>query len=88
MISWKGFFCSRGDILAIVYIKIHVISGNKEESVVEREEVVYVSVREKARQGAANRRMLELLRAHLPQYVKFRIVNGHHSPHKIVSIDR
>ena len=70
-----------------MYIKIHVIPESKEESIVDKGGVVYVSVREKAEQGAANRRMLELLRASLPAYAKFRIVSGHHSPHKIVSVD-
>lgn len=70
-----------------MYIKVHVIPESKEEAVSEKGEVFYVSVREKAERGAANRRILELLRAHLPQYAKFRIVSGHHSPHKIVSVD-
>jgi len=72
-----------------VYIKAHVLPESKEESVTEKEEILYVSVREKAERGAANRRMLELLRNHfggLPgKHIK--IVSGHHSPHKIISVD-
>ena len=66
---------------------MHVIPESRQESVTSKGEVWYVSVREKAEQGAANRRMLELLRIQLPSYAKFRIVSGHHSPHKIISVD-
>ena len=72
-----------------MYIKVHVIPESREESIVEKEDILYVSVREKAEQGAANRRALELLRNHLGGLSgkRLKIVSGHHAPHKIVSVD-
>ncbi|MSU56382.1 MAG: DUF167 domain-containing protein [Candidatus Taylorbacteria bacterium] len=70
-----------------MYIKVHVIPESKEESVTEKADVVYVAVREKAEHGAANRRMLELLRVRYGSSKRLRIVSGHHAPHKIVSVE-
>lgn len=70
-----------------MYIKAHVIPESGEEAVNEKGGVVYISVREKAERGAANRRMLELLRAHLCTAGRLRIISGHLSPHKIISVD-
>jgi len=70
-----------------VYIKVHVIAESKEEAISEKNEVLYVSVREKAEQGAANRKMLDLLRVRFGLGKRLRIVSGHHAPHKIISVD-
>ena len=70
-----------------MYIKVHVVTESKQEVVTEKDDLLYVSVREKAQQGLANRRMLELLRARFGTRTEIRIVSGHHSPHKIVSIN-
>lgn len=70
-----------------MYIKVQVIPESREEAVQEKGGVLYVSVREKAEQGAANRRMLELLRVRFGQGKRLRIVSGHHAPHKIISVD-
>ncbi|HCB35821.1 MAG: hypothetical protein A2W52_03425 [Candidatus Taylorbacteria bacterium RIFCSPHIGHO2_02_49_25] len=70
-----------------VYLKVHVLPEATEEFVTERGDILYVSVREKAERGAANRRMLELLRAYFSAHSRFRIISGHHSPHKIISAD-
>ncbi|MEK7170402.1 MAG: DUF167 family protein [Patescibacteria group bacterium] len=70
-----------------MYIKVQVIPESKEEAVSEKGEILYVSVREKAEHGAANRRMLLLLRAKFGSGKRLRIVSGHHAPHKIISID-
>lgn len=69
------------------YIKVQVLSGSKKEAITEKGDVLYISVREKAKQGAANRRMLELARVHFGAGRRVRIVSGHHSPHKIISVD-
>ena len=71
----------------MVYIKVHVIPESKEESVTEKGDVLYVAVREKAEQGTANRRILEILRSRFGARSRVRIVSGHHSPHKIISVD-
>ncbi|KKW11709.1 MAG: hypothetical protein UY50_C0008G0035 [Parcubacteria group bacterium GW2011_GWA2_49_9] len=70
-----------------MYIKVHVIAESKEEAISEKNEVLYVSVREKAEQGAANRKMLDLLRVRFGLGKRLRIVSGHHAPHKIISVD-
>lgn len=71
------------------YRKVHVIPESRKESVIEKEDILYVSVREKAEQGAANQRMLELLRNHLGGLSgkRLKIVSGHHAPHKIISVE-
>lgn len=71
------------------YRKVHVIPESGEESVVEKEDILYVSVREKAERGAANRRMLELVRNHLGCLPgkRLKLVSGHHAPHKIISVE-
>ena len=71
-----------------MYIKVHVLPESSEESVTKKGEVVYVAVKEKAKAGAANRRMLTLIRGYLGGGRKrITIVSGHHAPHKILSVD-
>ncbi|MDO8620171.1 MAG: DUF167 domain-containing protein [bacterium] len=70
-----------------VYIKVHVVTESKKEVVAEKDDLIYVSVREKAEQGLANRRVLELLRVKFGVKANVRIVSGHHSPHKIISVE-
>lgn len=70
-----------------MYIKVHVAADAKRESFTQREETFFVSVKEPAEQNRANTRVRELVAAHfdiLPQQV--RIVSGHHSPGKILSL--
>lgn len=72
-----------------MYIKVHVIPESREETVTEKEGILYISVREKAERGSANRRVLELVRHHFGgvQGKHLKIISGHHAPHKIISID-
>lgn len=51
-----------------------------------------ISVKEKAERNLANKRVLELLKKYITENIKkdvkqIRIVNGHHSPSKLVSIN-
>ena len=47
-----------------------------------------VAVKEKAERGRANTRVLALIRAYYGGKAKdIRIVSGHHSPHKILSVE-
>lgn len=70
------------------YIKVQVILESKTESVSDiAPDTVLVAVREKAERGLANRRVLQLLGAHFGKGKRVRLVSGHHSPHKIVSVD-
>ena len=70
-----------------MYVKVHVIPESREEKLAERKDTLFVWVREKAERGAANRRVLELLKVHYGRGKKFRIVSGHQSPHKIISVE-
>ena len=70
-----------------MYIKVHVVPESRDEKLIEKKDVLYVWIREKAEHGAANRRVCELLLSHFGKGKRLRIVSGHHSPHKIISID-
>ncbi len=71
-----------------MYIKVHVVAGAKKELVTKRGPDSYdISVREPAERNLANRRVLELVARELGLSVgKVRIVSGHHSPSKILSV--
>ena len=71
-----------------MYIKVHVVAGAKKEVFKKKTSDSYdVSVREPAERNMANRRVLELIAQDLQIPVgKARIVSGHHSPSKILSI--
>ena len=72
-----------------MYIKARVVAGAKKESfTVKSPDTVHVAVREKAERNMANGRVIELVAAHwkVPRG-KVRIVSGHQSPGKILSVD-
>lgn len=72
-----------------MYVHVRVMAGAKKESVVkESDDHFVISVREEAERNMANRRVIELiaLHFHLPSN-KVRIISGHQSPGKIVSVD-
>ena len=71
-----------------MYIKVHVVAGAKRETVERRTNDIFdVSVREPAERNLANRRVLEIIAIELKIPVgKARIVSGHHSSHKILSV--
>jgi len=72
-----------------MYIKVKVTAGAKKETLEqESPDHFKISVREKAERNMANRRVVELLAENYrlkPHQVK--IISGHHSPSKILSID-
>jgi uncharacterized protein YggU (UPF0235/DUF167 family) len=71
-----------------MYIHVKVRANSKKEEFKKKSEDSFeVSVREKAEQNLANTRVLELIAIHfnIPQS-HIRIVNGHHSPTKLLSI--
>jgi len=71
-----------------MYIKVRVIAGSKEESVKKiKDDSFKISVREPAERNLANGRVIEIVRGQFPQAKIVRIVNGHNSPHKLISID-
>lgn len=71
-----------------MYVKIQVIPESREERVTEETpDRLVVSAREKAERGLANRRLLHMLSAHFGTGKRIRIISGHHSSHKIISVD-
>jgi len=73
-----------------MYIKIRVITGAKKESlVVESSDHYKISVKEEPERNLANKRIVEIVRQHLALIDgNIRIVSGHHSPSKILSVDK
>lgn len=73
-----------------MYVKVKVTPEAKEESVIEEsKDTLVIKVREPAERNLANERVVALVRSHfrVPAGTLVRIINGHHSPHKIISID-
>ena len=73
----------------MAYIKVVVQAGAKKESFKQKSQDHFlISVKEKAENNMANKRILEILAFYLkvPQG-KIRIINGHHHPHKLLVVD-
>ncbi len=71
-----------------MYIKVKVTPQAKQDKVeMVKSDEFRVAVRAEARAGMANKKMLELLSAHIDiPLKKLRLVSGHTSPSKIVSV--
>jgi uncharacterized protein YggU (UPF0235/DUF167 family) len=71
-----------------MYVKVRVIAGAKKEKFEKVSDIHFeISVKEKAEQNLANRRVMELIASHFKLPAKsVRIISGHHSPSKILSI--
>lgn len=70
-----------------MYIKVRVKADARAEEVVkEKDDHFVISVREPAERNLANKRIIEILRNMFPDK-DVRIVNGHHSPSKLVAVD-
>ena len=73
----------------MIYVKVIVTAGAKKENIVQKKKDHFeISVKEKAENNMANKKVLEILASHfkVPKG-KVRIVNGHHHPHKLLVID-
>jgi len=72
-----------------MYVKVRVTPGVKRETFVQKAKDHFdISVKEKAERNMANRRVIELIAEHFKISVgKVKIINGHHSGSKILSID-
>ncbi len=71
-----------------MYIHVNVRAGLRKEIFESKSaDHFIISIREKAEHNAANMRVLELIAAHfnVPQN-HVHIVNGHHSPSKLIEI--
>ncbi len=69
-------------------IKVKIFPGIKKEAVEEKKEGTFeVKVKEKAEQGKANKRLIELLSRHFQVFEKqVKIISGSKRRNKIVSI--
>jgi len=72
-----------------MYIKVRVLAGAKKEKIEKKtKDTYYISVKEKAERNMANRRVCEIMALLLEIPVKsIRIISGHQSPSKILSIN-
>lgn len=70
-----------------MYIHVRIKTKQKEESIKQLSETKYeISVKEEAKQNRANTRMIELLAEYL-KVKKIKIISGHHSPSKLLSVE-
>ena len=70
-----------------MYIKVRVIAGAKREVVIQESTDHFKSyVKEPAERNLANTRVLEIVRVKFPGK-NVQIINGHHSPSKLLVID-
>lgn len=72
-----------------MYVRVEVVAGAKREKLMARSpEHIEVAVTEPAERNLANRRVTALIAAHFKVPLgKVRIISGHHSPRKILSVD-
>ncbi len=72
-----------------MYIKVKVTAGSKKEEIKKKNKDTYlISVKEPAERNMANKRVCELMSSVLRVSVKnIRIISGHQSPSKILSIN-
>lgn len=71
-----------------MYIKVKVIANAKKETLEkENETTLAIKVKEEAKGNRANKRVVELVAEYYDVEVgQVRIINGHHHPHKLISI--
>lgn len=70
-----------------MYVKVRAITKSKEEKVIKKTEDSYVIyVKEKPEMNVANKRLVAILKD-ITKMKNVRIINGHHSPSKIFSVD-
>lgn len=70
-----------------MYVKVKIITGSRREVVTKIQEDLYdVSLKEKPLNNNANRRLLEIMHE-IFKKSSIRIISGHHSPSKILSIE-
>ncbi len=71
----------------IMYLHLKVKTEAKREEVKQISVDHYeISIKEKAVRNMANRRILEIMENLFPNK-QIRIINGHHSPSKLIAID-
>jgi len=73
-----------------MYIKVKAVAGVKKEKLEQiKPDTFLISVKEKAKKNWANEKILEILANHLKVNLRdVKIINGHHSPSKLISINK
>ena len=73
----------------MMYIKVVVNANSKKESFIQKNKDHFeISVKEKAENNMANKKIIELLASYFKVPMgKVRIINGHHHPHKLLVLD-
>ena len=70
-----------------MYIHVKVTADAKEEKIEKKSDTQFVvSVREEAERNMANKRIIEIFRD-MYDTGKVKIINGHHSTSKMLSVD-
>ena len=71
-----------------MYLKVKVKAGRRQEEIKRVNENTFeISVKEEPKRNMANNRILEILSSELKIPInKIRIINGHQSPSKLISI--
>ncbi len=71
-----------------MYIKVKIIAGARKE-IVEKisDDHFDISLKQKAENNNANGRLLEIMHGQYPDSI-IRLISGHHSPSKILSIEK
>jgi len=72
-----------------MYIKVVAKTNTKKEIILEiSKDHFEISVKEKAKNNLANKKIIELLMRHFKvAQNRIRIINGHHHPHKLLLIE-
>ncbi|MCR4311381.1 MAG: DUF167 domain-containing protein [Candidatus Taylorbacteria bacterium] len=72
-----------------MYLRLDITAGARTESIKQTSDDCFaISVKEKPERNMANRRVLELIRLRYgAKGVIVKLVSGHHSPRKIVSVE-
>ncbi|NQV88436.1 MAG: DUF167 domain-containing protein [Parcubacteria group bacterium] len=73
-----------------MYIRVKVKAGAKKEILKKKSETHFdIEVKERAERNMANRRVVEVVADHFGiSRGKVRIISGHHSPTKILDIEK
>lgn len=71
------------------YVKVVVITNSKKDSIIAKSSDHFaITVKDKAENNMANKKVIELLAAHFSiSRAKIRIINGHHHSHKLLVVD-
>ena len=71
-----------------MYIKVIAHPKSRKEEVIKKTDTRFeVWVKEPAERNLANERIIEIIKMHFPTSKQVRIINGHNSPSKLLSIE-